>query len=174
MPNNNLHADLIKSVTKAVNILYAGIARRLGSARYPSEIIQSLQTLPVDNVSGQIVGTVKVSGETVWAYEWGSGLWSEIGPRGKYPILPVDASILAFNWPAAQEAAAFSREGRELVVPGEGGQVFLPGIMHPGIRAKPYIRPAIEENIEKIVDVLGDDVLISLSASLGPDVVVIK
>ena len=81
-----------------------------------------------------------------WAFEKGSGLHSEEG-AGKYPIRPVDKDWLAFFWPEAQNPDALN------YLP--DGRVIIGQVMHPGIAAKPYIRPTIVEEREEIKKILG-------------------
>jgi len=173
MTTNNINVSLIKSVTKVIGILSSQISKRLQSGDYPKELRNGVSTLPARDENGVVVGTVIVEGETVFAYEFGSGLWSERGIRAKYPIVP-EGEVLKFLWPAGSEAAAFSDTGEELVVPGAGGLVHLPMVMHPGIRPQPFVQPAIDDRADEILEELGDDVVISISMALGPDVVVIS
>jgi hypothetical protein len=173
MATSDIQTGLVKAVTKAVDVLYTAVVQRLGGGNYPKELKNGVSTKSVEQTGEVLTGAVVVEGETVLAYEFGSGIWSEIGPQVKYPIFPKNASMLAFDWPAATEAAAFSDTGDELVTPGPGGRVILPGVMHPGIRSQPFVRPSIDETADKIVELIGDEFLISLSKSLGPDVVVI-
>ena len=95
------------------------------------------------------------------AYEYGSGIWGKEGR--KYPINPKNAKFLAFDWP--QAANIGSREGvRDVVTPVkmldgggyEGGRAILPGVMHPGVRAEPYMQPAADKNLKKILEGMAD------------------
>jgi hypothetical protein len=76
------------------------------------------------------------------AQEFGSGLHARRGPKRKYPILPKNGRVLAFNWEVANaqpERFVFAPDGR----------VLLPSVQHPGIEAanngKGYIAPAMNE-----------------------------
>lgn len=175
--NSNIQNELIASVTKAVNVLYTAIMRRLSSAEYPDAIAANTKTTPATEKDKVITGSIIVDASPnaapmALAFEIGSGIWAEQGTRQKYPIEPTEASILAFNWPEAENIA--KREGVDLVNFGPGGKAFLPKVMHPGIKAKPYIQPSIEEKLDEIADIIGDDFVLAISAELGPDLVVIK
>lgn len=66
------------------------------------------------------------------AIEFGSGIHKPGGGE-KYPILPVRAKALAFVWknhPPGMEPAA-------------DGKFYFKKVMHPGVRAQPYLRPAL-------------------------------
>lgn len=76
------------------------------------------------------------------AWEYGSGIHARRGKKGKYPILPKNKGVLAFNWEVANanpENFTFAPDGR----------VLLFAVNHPGIQAanggKGYIAPAIRE-----------------------------
>lgn len=96
------------------------------------------------------------------AYEYGSGIWGKLGQR--YPILPKNKKFLAFVWPQAANIGA--REGVPEVVTEVtqtdggggfvGGRAVLPGVMHPGVRAVPYMQPAADKNLDKIVSGMAD------------------
>lgn len=74
------------------------------------------------------------------AQEFGSGLHAEIGPREKIPIIAgfwtgkSDKKALAFNWPDGPKDHPAHQ--------GEGWFLFR-SIMHPGVKAQPYLRPAL-------------------------------
>jgi len=76
------------------------------------------------------------------AQEFGSGLRARRGTKQKYPILPKNKKVLAFDWDVANanpERFVFAPDGR----------VLLPSVQHPGIQAanagKGYIAPAMKE-----------------------------
>lgn len=76
------------------------------------------------------------------AWEYGSGIHSQKGPKQKYPIRPKTKRFLAFHW----EVADMNPEQFKFL---PDGRVILPAVQHPGIEAANegagYIRPAIAE-----------------------------
>ena len=173
MPNNNISTALLGAVTKATEVLRSKVQEKLSSG-YPKELRDGVSSKPPEQRGDMVVGTVEIEGVTVFAYEFGSGIWSERGPAKKYPIVPVNADFLAFNWPASLEAAAYDRYGKELVKPAPNGDVVLPRVMHPGIRSKPFAQPAVDESADEIAELIGDDFLVAFSQAIGPDVIVIS
>jgi hypothetical protein len=177
MPTSNLQVGLIQSVTKAVEMLYLEIVQRLSGPGYPDVIAANTKTEPTRQDGNSVRGAVVINASPgaapmALAFEYGSGIHAEHGARSKYPIVPVNASMLAFNWPDAASIA--QREDVNMVNFGPDGKVFLSRVLHPGIAAKPYIRPSIEARLPEIIEMLGDDVLITISRELGPDMVVIR
>lgn len=172
MPTSDIRTGLIKSVTKIVDVLFRAISQNLSSGKYPQELKDGVSTLPVKVTGAKVEGTIQVKAPQATAFEFGSGIWSTRGPRAKYPITPKEASMLAFDWPEAQNIA--QREGVSLVNFGPGGHVVLPKVMHPGIQARPYIQPAIDAKADEIAEILADDILSSISEFIGPDVEVIQ
>lgn len=77
------------------------------------------------------------------AQELGSGLHSDPefgGRQERYPIVPVFAKALAFEWPGGpKDHPAFDPQS---------GLFFFAKVMHPGVRAQPYLRPALAETAE--------------------------
>lgn len=182
---SKLKARQIKDVNRAINALYIELIRRTSSGRYPQEIPEAIKTQSSEIRGKNVVGSLTISLEVApmaLAFEYGSGIWSERGARQKYPIVPNKASILAFDWPEAANIG--SREGvADVVTPVtyneqtfqfEGGRAFLPKVMHPGIRARPYIAPSIATKADEITEILGDGFMQVLDEELGPRVEIIR
>lgn len=81
------------------------------------------------------------------AYEFGSGIHATKGEKGKYPIEPRNKKYLAFMWPKVEGDPSFRR------LP--DGRVLLSHVEHPGVEAKPYGKPTIEENKAEFRKILG-------------------
>ena len=153
-PNNNLLQRIAQTLIWGADLI-AKDARALAKTGRMKRSIKVSTVKSESETSRSIdVSISEADAPEALAYEFGSGIWGHEGK--KYPIRPVNSEFLAFNWPAASEAAAFSREGKELVIPGPGGKVVLPGVMHPGVRPEPYMTPALDKNKAKIVSELAD------------------
>ena len=108
------------------------------------------------------------------AYEYGSGEHSEKAPK-PYRIAPKQAPFLAFGWQPETipfNSPKFIGVKRE---PGEAtkGVYFFKYIDHPGVEARPYIRPTINETKEEIRNILAKEAKAGLLAGT-PRVTVIK
>ena len=88
--------------------------------------------------SGEIIVDLKKAPQAA-AFEYGSGIHGEEGEE--YIIEPDTAPALAFpksKWPGYNP-------------PPKAPEVFVfPFVMHPGVAAKPYLRPAIEKDRKAI------------------------
>ena len=83
------------------------------------------------------------------AYEKGSGIHSTEGAARKYTILPKKGSttgLLAFKWDNAPASMPASEDGRHV----------FRSVQHPGVEARPYLAPAVEEAQEKVVKKIVD------------------
>jgi hypothetical protein len=82
------------------------------------------------------------------AYEYGSGLHNPL-KSDTYPINPVKGMFLAFYWEKL------------------GKRVVLPHVNHPGVAARPYIKPSIEENKTQMRQIIGRAFSIEVKTLLG-------
>lgn len=159
--SSSLFSSISKLLVWAAG-LHATDARTLAKT---DRIRRSIQVTTVQDESDSAKSiTVKISTKDApeaLAYEFGSGIWGKLGR--KYPIDPVNSEFLAFDWP--QAANIGSREGVPDIVspvvnlPGggfTGGRAILPGVMHPGVKAVPYMQPAAEKNLAKILNGMAD------------------
>jgi len=162
-------------ITRVLLHQASNVAKDARSLAKTERIKRSISVPPVMDDGNRLVAVVKVdaSKETgapeAPAYEFGSGIWGKEGQ--KYPIKPVEASALAFDWPNAASIA--QREGVSKVNFGPGGRVVLPGVMHPGVRAEPFLQPAVDKNKHTLVSRLADVSVKLLADSLVETKVVI-
>ena len=97
------------------------------------------------------------------AFEKGSGLHStssvaskhQEGPGGFIIIRPVNAKALIFQ-------GTHAWEGMTIRVPPMGGGV----VHHPGVAPRPFLKPAIDANRERIRDILRKAVRTSVSKTI--------
>lgn len=90
------------------------------------------------------------------AYEFGSGEHATVGTKGKYKIRPKEGSkgYLAFPWqPANPEGARNSWK----YIDDSGDVWFFTEVDHPGVEGKPYLRPTLEKEAQKIAEIIGKD-----------------
>lgn len=84
------------------------------------------------------------------AFEFGSGLHSESQP-GTYYITPKQQNALAFFWNPQQVPWG---SPKFLGFAGDGRYLFS-YVEHPGVAARPYLRPAIQSTRKDFKSVLG-------------------
>lgn len=93
--------------------------------------------------------TASKSPGVTWAYEYGSGLFSRTGPR-KYPITPKNASVLKFPFQESLNISQQDFPNVPRIVLDDEGNVYLPSVMHPGVQARPYMKPASDKIIPQL------------------------
>lgn len=140
--------SLLRSrMIEALNLV-ATSARR--NASWSAKIRGAIRVGEVKEQGGVIAGYVEVPlklAPEARAFEYGSGIHSTKGAAEKYPIHPVNATSLVF--PGTHEWT-----GKTIVVPPMGGGV----VMHPGVAPRPFLTPAVEENKERIRELLGSNI----------------
>ena len=155
-----------QALTEAIYYLEAKIRETLESGNYPSGKDEYREGyIPIEDSA--IVEEAKSSGNFLFAkitwggenapyataFEFGSG---EHAGGGTYPIKPVQANALAFFW---------ERIGDQVIVPKGGGfKTYRDGanlliigkgqVDHPGIEARPYIEPTVQQEINVISDMV--------------------
>lgn len=87
------------------------------------------------------------------AFEFGSGIHATQGQKGKYSIDPVKATALVFHWenePVGVKNFPHTADGR----------IILRHVEHPGVAPRPYLAPAIKEEmnfmVRTIMNLIGD------------------
>lgn len=97
------------------------------------------------------------------AYEYGSGIHAthftasprQLGAGGFIEITPRNSPFLAFM-------GTHEWEGQLIVVPPMGGGI----VHHPGVEARPFLKPATDENRARIREILGKAVRQSISNTI--------
>ena len=161
--------NLQDGLNKAIHYLEERIRDRLDGGRYPSgddkyrpnyvPIQDSVIISEAESVSDGYQARLTYGGEDApyaLAYEFGSG---ERAGEGTYEIFAVNVGALSFYW---------EKIGAQTIVPKKGGftshyaspNVFFVGkgkVDHPGIKAQPFVEPTIQEEKEKIGEIIGKD-----------------
>jgi hypothetical protein len=107
------------------------------------------------------------------AFEYGSGEHGEEG--GKYVITPDKAEYLAFDWqPEFVPWGSRKFFGAILEDPGNStaGRYFFNLVEHPGVEARPYMKPAVDSEIESFVFKAADVLLKALVGSTTKVIVI--
>ena len=165
MPDNNA---LIAALMEVAKDFTAAMAEKVIQNRLPQKINDSTS-----------IGTVKSQGSTMevdvvidtseqgapmaGAFEWGSGLHRTRGTPSTYPITPrfhgsIRSSVLAIprsRWPNYEP-------------PPDVDPVILLKVNHPGVVARPYIVPTIEEQIPNMKEKLGKAFKVAVLSGTEP------
>ena len=86
------------------------------------------------------------------AFEYGSGEHAEKGNKNRYRIEPKESSVLVFPWQPdfipwqSPKFAGVQRTDRGSTE----GTYFFNWVDHPGVMPNPYLRPAIDKNLDSI------------------------
>jgi len=148
-------SGMMKNLTLIANDLVSVMRKNISQNRLPKAIDDSIRIEPATSSGDGTSIAVIVGGEDApmaTAYEYGSGEHATRGSPGTYPIEPKDADLLAFDWqpavvpwgsPKFFGAILSGQESTE-------GKYFFHYVDHPGVEARPFIKPAVEETLPKM------------------------
>lgn len=149
--DGELYSNLRKRMIEALNLIARSARARVS---WSKKIRSHIKVGEVKEQSGKVYGYIEIGGtdlnehgqpvnvaEMARAFEYGSGEHATRGNVGKYIILPKNVPNLAFM--GTNEFA--------------GHLVKTPVVMHPGVAPRPFLVPAVQENKERIKQMLGDE-----------------
>lgn len=146
----------VRILTERASDFFTRIIARLNSGGYPQG--DSGRAInPTTSIQEALsISSIRKNGDTyfidilgdfkkapfIWAFEYGSGKQGDKGST--YPIYPQTSSLLAFYWDKfpAGPGAKFAGYGKK-----DGKHLFF-YVDHPGIKAKPFIRPTVDEHVK--------------------------
>ena len=105
------------------------------------------------------------------AFEKGSGIHGEKGKT--YVIKPRNVGALAFDWKGGPEASELWGSNKFLGV-GRGGKLLFKFVDHPGVEARPFLAPALNNSISAILNRFSGAAVEALDDSLGVKVEIIR
>lgn len=135
MQGNN---SILAGLTNVAILFVARMKTKISSNRLPSVISDAtyIGTAQTSENSSSIEVKIDLKkAPMAAAFEWGSGIHRTRGTPGTYVIAPRNASMLAIprsRWPNYEP-------------PPDVDPVILPKVNHPGIVARPYIIPTLED-----------------------------
>lgn len=149
MTTSNL---IVEKLTKAADIVVRAVRGNLRSGDYPDEIGKGIEIESAKVRKGQGSISILFTAPMSAAFERGSGVH---GPDGStYRIEPKEAGAgaLAFEWDKTPRGPGEKFIGK---VPVEGDErLMFRYVDHPGIEARPYIRPALDDKKKDILETL--------------------
>lgn len=100
--------------------------------------------------------TIKNTAPEFAAYEFGSGLTSTKKPPARYLIESNKGKILKFAWKPALNIQYAK------VTPLSDGTVWLPRVMHPGVKPEPAMMPALQESSQQMLQIIGQQFMVEV------------
>jgi hypothetical protein len=139
----NFRANIISSMTEMLAKI-AEQARR--NANWSSEIPNAIKVSEVTENGGNFFGSLLIDlneAPQAAAFEYGSGIHATKGTPVTYVIKPKNAGALAFYWPGHESGM---KPGKKFIGYGKDGRLMFTHVDHPGVEAKPYLHPAINQH----------------------------
>ena len=169
--------DILAAMGKVGKLFYDTMIDKLNTGNYPSKpdrgqsTIQTATSVRSPEQQGntfkeEIVIDLKKAPFAA-AYEYGSGEHGEQGTT--YPIDPKNSAYMVFpegDWPGFIPGAT-------KVAPNKDGIFFLTHVDHPGVAARPYIRPTITQLNDEVKKLLAREFKVAVLRE-GKPVEVIK
>lgn len=155
MPVNN---QLIESLTKVATFFVTQLKAKIDEVKAPSGIKGGITIgAATPSERGAYIDVI-IQHPAAGAFEYGSGLTSERYPPAKYKIEPVKSKWLAFPWGAARNIPGPIRGSsvKPIRFSKKTGKAVLPYVWHPGVKARPYIRPTIAAVSGDVIRILGE------------------
>jgi hypothetical protein len=150
MPINDSTGELkITLRTRMIEALNMIAKSARSRASWSTKIRNAIKVGQVKEQEGKIFGYIEVDRKIApeaRAFEYGSGLHARRGKKDYITIAPKNVPKLIFQ--GTNEWA-----GQTIVVPPMGGGV----VHHPGVEARPFLVPAVQENRARIKEMLGKD-----------------
>lgn len=141
---------VINTVKNQLNIFINEVAEEARRNAPTKRISENIEVDPAKDAGGIVYATLGIKlddAPEARAYEYGSGLHGKMGK--KYPIAPRNAPMMIFWWkPPFGDLTGgnlpwlFTMDGTEGLIG------FSKAIQHPGVKAKPYLRPAFQKYLK--------------------------
>lgn len=165
MPSSNFKVSLDAALTKSAKLFRDSLLRKATSVGLPQGLDKAtIIGNPIHTDMRSSIDVIIQLKYAPWAraFEYGSGEHGEEGTRYRIPS-EGGGNFVAFpleRWP-------------QYVPPPEKKYHYFPYVMHPGVKAKPYIEPTITETKKEIRNIFAKEIKAGLLAGV-PKVTVIK
>lgn len=157
MPINDVPVK--KGLVDAANLFATKARAKAGSLPIPKNIAGAIEVGSVSMSGGEYKITVSVNvkkAPAAGAYEFGSGLRGR--EKKKYEIHPKEKKSLAFEWNpefvpyGSKKFIALTKEGKYL----------FRYVEHPGVEARPYMKPALTESKDNMLRMIGQPFMVDV------------
>lgn len=165
MATNNVSNGILAGLTKVANIFVQKMKQKITQNNLPSNISDAISIGTAQQAGDGAFIDVEIDlkkAPSAAAFEWGSGIHTERGVPGLYPILPKNASVLVIPRSRWQNYSP----------PPDVDPVFVRKVMHPGVAPRPYIAPSIIDSREEVRKILGKEIKAAIMLGVPPVTVV--
>lgn len=164
-------SNVLFNIAKRVRALAVQIARSKGvpsRTREGAGVTGRTIGIPEAKITANQIEIGLTLNEIGMVYEFGSGEKAK-GGGARYPIRPKRAKMLAF-YENARGTWVYSDKGmpkrwiddQNKINSEKRGRGLFPGVMHPGVKPKPFLQPAKdalrEQNLEDVRKAVSDNV----------------
>lgn len=101
--------------------------------------------------------TITNTAPEMGAFEFGSGLTSTRKAPSRYLIKSKSGKILTFLMPEA-----LNIQYSKVKPDPDTGRVFLPQVMHPGVKPEPAMEPALRESSQEMARIIGQEFFVQV------------
>lgn len=136
-----------------VGAIFANKAASKASSNRLDEISKSFSVGSPNQNGDTYFIEVKVNHPAAAAFEYGSGIHSTKGAKGKYKIFPRDKMALAFFWDKVDVNSKTNY--KFLGISAKTGKALFNFVDHPGVAPRPYLVPTIDDTKEEFKKILG-------------------
>lgn len=165
--------SLIVGLTRSANLFVTNMKTKISQEGLPSVISDatSIEPAQATDIGGSIDIVIDLKkAPMARAFEVGSGIHSTRGNASKYPIVPVNASALAWSedkwksWSGVVPWGSPKFIGLAGQLP--GGKFLFRKVEHPGVAPRPYIQPSIETSLPEIKKIIGEEAKLAIIAGI--------
>lgn len=166
-----MFSNIRESLIRAANdVVVNGIYVAIDSQNLPQSIKNNISISPVQEGDGNLYIDIVIDvsddggAPEAKAFEYGSGLHRTKGLPKKYIIEPKNASALKFPFTITYmpgmkfkgvKGMRYKEVVQQLADIGEvSGEMFWNYVEHPGIRPRPFIKPALESMKSRILQLM--------------------
>lgn len=149
MTTSNFSASILQKLSQIAIEFKNLMAQNISSKNVPKQVIEHTSITPAKKEGSKYTVSIEIdtseSGAPMaGAYEWGSGVHGDKGTTYTIPGMPW-LVIPRERWPKFQP-------------PPDVDPVVLRSVQHPGVQARPYIAPAVDEIKEQMKDTFAKEV----------------
>ena len=161
--NSRMNAEMQTNLPRAANVLAGAIRGHAPTSKIAGAVSVGQVTSPAaGSYAIDVIIDMKKAPEAR-AFEYGSGIHNPRNP-GTYEIHPKNVSLLAFYWDKVDKNSP--TDGKFLGISNKTGKALFTYVDHPGVAARPYIRPSITEKSAEMRQIIGRAFSVAIMAEM--------